>query len=90
MRPAEERQEEALWGTFFEKTPDALQLVVRWERGVVHGAFWKLNRTLPLRRSSGTIILEAGHEVVFYPKFNCELNYIGYYGGALKKYTREL
>lgn len=27
----------------------ALQAIVRWERGVVHGGFWKLNRTLPPR-----------------------------------------
>ena len=36
-----------------------------------------------------TIILEAGHEVIFYPKFHCELNYIEYYWAALKHYTRE-
>ena len=31
-------------------------------------------------------IIEAGHEVIFYAKFHCELNYIEYY--ALKRYTR--
>ena len=36
-----------------------------------------------------TVILEAGHEVIFYPKFHCEHSYIGYYWGALKKYARE-
>jgi hypothetical protein len=36
-----------------------------------------------------TVILEAGHEVIFYPKFHCELNYIEYYWAALKKYTRD-
>jgi hypothetical protein len=33
------------------------------------------------------IITAAGHEVIFYPKFHCELNYIEYYWAALKKYT---
>ena len=29
-----------------------------------------------------TIIQAAGHEVIFYPKFHCELNYIEYYWAA--------
>jgi hypothetical protein len=36
-----------------------------------------------------TVIRAAGHEVIFYPKFHCELNYIEYYWAALKRYTRE-
>ena len=35
-----------------------------------------------------TTILQAGHEVIFYPKFHCELNYIEFYWAALKRYTR--
>ena len=35
------------------------------------------------------IIHAAGHEVIFYPKFHCEFNYIEYYWGALKRYTRD-
>jgi len=34
------------------------------------------------------VINAAGHEVVSYPKFHCELNYIEYYWGAVKRYTR--
>ena len=40
-----------------------------------------------------TIILEAGHGVIFYPKFHCKLNYIEYYWAALKLealYMRDL
>ena len=35
-----------------------------------------------------TVIRAAGHDVIFYPKFHCELNYIEYYWAALKRYTR--
>jgi hypothetical protein len=34
------------------------------------------------------VIREAGHEVIFYPKFHCELNYIEYYWAELKRYAR--
>ena len=36
------------------------------------------------------VIVQAGHEVIFYPKFHCELNYIEYYWAAVKRYTGEL
>jgi len=35
------------------------------------------------------IIVQAGHEIIFYPKFHCELNYIEYYWAAVKCYMRE-
>lgn len=36
-----------------------------------------------------SVITAAGHEVIFYPKFHCELNYIEYYWAAVKRYTRD-
>jgi len=33
------------------------------------------------------VILKAGHKVIFYLKFYCELNFIERYWGAAKKYT---
>ena len=36
-----------------------------------------------------SIIQAAGHEVIFYPKFHSELNYIEYYWAAFKRYTRD-
>lgn len=35
------------------------------------------------------VIEAAGHKCIFYPKFHCELNYIEYFWGAVKRYTRE-
>jgi len=34
-------------------------------------------------------ILNAGHDVIFYPAFHCELNFIEYFWGVTKRYTRE-
>jgi transposase len=34
------------------------------------------------------VVAQAGHEVIFYPKFHCELNYIEYYWAALKRFIR--
>jgi len=36
-----------------------------------------------------TVIEEAGHKCIFYPKFHCELNFIEMYWGAAKRYTCE-
>ena len=43
------------------------------------------NETLLLE----TVIQSVGHEIIFYPIFHCELNYIEYYWAALKRYTRD-
>ena len=33
-------------------------------------------------------IEQAGHWVLFYPAFHCEINFIEYYWGVAKQYTR--
>jgi len=34
-------------------------------------------------------IIKAGHEVIYYPAFHCEINFIEYFWGAAKHYARE-
>ena len=54
--------------------------------------FWKWNQISKLDKSASLSklgITSAGHKVLFYPKFHCELNAIEYYWGAAKRYTRE-
>jgi len=35
------------------------------------------------------VIEKAGHLVMFYPKFHCEMNWIEYYWGSCKRYARK-
>lgn len=35
------------------------------------------------------VIKEAGHTCIFLPKFHCELNFIEYFWGVVKRYLRE-
>ncbi|KIJ38320.1 hypothetical protein M422DRAFT_140280, partial [Sphaerobolus stellatus SS14] len=35
------------------------------------------------------VIEEAGHLCIFLPKFHCELNFIGFFWGAVKRYLCE-
>ena len=41
------------------------------------------------KRHLEEVIINAGHYVVFYPKYHCELNWVEYFWAAVKKYTRE-
>jgi len=34
-------------------------------------------------------IQAAGHMILFYPAFHCEINFIEYFWGAAKRYTRQ-
>lgn len=48
-----------------------------------------LQRDFQLQKGRLQESLEPKHTVLFYPKFHCELNWIEYYWGAAKRYTRE-
>ena len=93
MRPAEERKKH-FGGHLFEETMDAYEACNADCCEVGKGCCAR--RTLEAEQDFATekslpetAILEAGHEVIFYPKSHCELNYIEQCWGALKKYTRE-
>ena len=34
------------------------------------------------------VIITAGHQIIFYPKFYCKLNYIENFWSAAKKFSR--
>jgi transposase len=35
------------------------------------------------------IVEQAGHKIIFFPKYHCELNFIESFWGAAKKYARQ-
>ena len=44
---------------------------------------------LEQKSSVQEVVEEAGHLCIFLPKFHCELNFIEFFWGAVKKYLRE-
>ena len=68
----------------------ALQIVVRKEKGCCARPTLQAEQDFATEKSLlEIVILEALHEVIFYPKFHCELNYIVYFWGALRRHTQE-
>ena len=55
-------------------------------------AWWLLSQQpnfLEQKSSVQEIIEAAGHLCIFLPKFHCELNFIEFFWGAVKKYLQE-
>ncbi|KAA8893418.1 hypothetical protein FN846DRAFT_914062 [Sphaerosporella brunnea] len=50
---------------------------------------WEQRGDISQRSRIEEIFEDAGHLVMFYPKFHCELNWIEYYWGAYKHYARK-
>src|SRR5437773_4170462 len=61
-----------------------VKIILQQEKIVVLYVFCLYNQILPLIQE---VIEMHEHKVIFFPKFHCELNFIEYFWGAVKKYT---
>ncbi len=59
-----------------------------WRTGPGPG-LWPLGSKNRTRPDFQTLIEEHGHLCIFLPKFHCELNFIEFFWGAVKRYLRE-